>query len=29
MNQIIYPAIRLLRNPKIFVAIADDLDGPE
>ena len=29
MNQIIYPAIRLLRNPKIFVAIAADLEGPE
>ena len=29
MNQIIYPAIRLLRNPKIFVAIAAELEGPE
>ena len=28
-EQIIYPAIRLLRNPKIFIAIAETLDGPE
>jgi len=28
-EQIIYPAIRLLRNPKIFIAIAGVLDGPE
>jgi len=28
-EQIIYPAIRLLRNPKIFIAIAGVFDGPE
>ncbi len=28
-QQIIYPAIRLLRNPKIFIAIAGTFDGPE
>ncbi len=28
-GQIIYPAIRLLRNPKIFIAIAGTFDGPE
>ena len=28
-HQIIYPAIRLLRNPKIFIAIATTFDGPE
>ena len=28
-EQIIYPAIRLLRNPKIFIAIAAVFDGPE
>ena len=28
-HQIIYPAIRLLRNPKIFIAIASTFDGPE
>ena len=28
-HQIIYPAIRLLRNPKIFIAIAGTFEGPE
>ncbi len=28
-HQIIYPAIRLLRNPKVFIAIAGTFDGPE
>ena len=28
-NQVIYPVSRILRNPKIFIAIAEMLEGPE
>ena len=28
-TQIIYPTLRLLANPKIFIAIANHFDGPD
>lgn len=28
-NQVIYPVSRILRNPKVFIAVAEALEGPE
>ena len=28
-NQVIYPVSRILRNPKVFIAVAEILEGPE